>query len=481
MTDKTDGNDGFYKLSWNQRIGYGAGDMGQNFVYNAAGALIPYYYSNVYVIGGNPKESTGISGTLLLVVRLIDVLWDPFVGAFVDKHNPRWGKYRSYLVIAGLPLCILFFLCFWDICKGSIIYAAITYTLLQMCYTLTNVPYGALNASLTRDTQEITILTSTRMVMANVGGFFVWTLAPMVVGLFAGEGLPWKLIFYNFIGSIPGILLMPFVPAIKKAIGKKNIFYLFGVIAIVGFIMIYIFIYCKFNESGSQNIAMVLANLVKSTGVSITTGYMWAIVPEVISYAEYTSGRRIAGIVNALTGLFFKAGFALGGAIPNWVLYFTDYVQPEAKANDSMSTKSSAWTYTIMLYGIVGFLLLVYCFTQTKERVVMEDSETKNVKVTDLFTEFIRNGPLRVIALYFIVAFCAMNTGNTANNFIYTTKGQSWLACEGIRWAAAVIPAIFNIIMIIIIYFYSLTDEKIDEINKEIERRNKKTDDVELA
>ena len=47
---------------------------------------------------------------------------------------------------------------------------------------------------------------------------------------------------------------------------------------------------------------------------------MWALVPEVVSYGEYTSGRRIAGIVNALTGIFFKAGMALGGVVPGLVL-----------------------------------------------------------------------------------------------------------------------------------------------------------------
>jgi len=479
MTDKYDDEtQGFYKLNWIQRIGYGAGDMGQNFIYNAAGALIPFYYTDVYQIGGkdNAKE---YSGTLLLVVRLIDVIWDPIVGAFVDKHNPRWGKYRSYLILAGFPLCVLFFLCFWDIVKGSVIYAAITYTLLQMCYTLTNVPYGALNASLTRDTDEITTLTTTRMAMANIGGLCVWTGAPIVVGLFAGDPLPWKLIIFNFIGAIPGIFFMPFVPIIKKLIGKKNIFYVFGCIAIIGYAMLYMF--SRGDKAiDDHNWTMVLSNFVKSTGVGITTGYMWAIVPEVISYAEYTTGRRIAGIVNALTGLFFKAGFAIGGALPNWVLALTDY-EPGVGGGNTMSTKSSAWMKTVLCYGIIGFLLLVYCFTQTKERVVMDDKETSNVKVTDLFTEFFRNGPLRVIALYFITAFCAMNTGNSSVNWLYGMDKQSKGAQEGIRWAACVIPAIFNVIMMIIIFFYSLTDEKIDEINKEIERRNKKTDDAELA
>lgn len=55
-----------------------------------------------------------------------------------------------------------------------------------------------------------------------------------------------------------------------------------------------------------------VAQFIKSTGVIIATGYMWALVPEVISYGEYTHGKRISGIVNALTGIFYKAGMALG-------------------------------------------------------------------------------------------------------------------------------------------------------------------------
>ena len=41
---------------------------------------------------------------MFLIVRIVDVLWDPLVGAFVDKHNPKLGKYRSYLIWGGIPL-----------------------------------------------------------------------------------------------------------------------------------------------------------------------------------------------------------------------------------------------------------------------------------------------------------------------------------------------------------------------------------------
>ena len=65
-----------------------------------------------------------------------------------------------------------------------------------------------------------------------------------------------------------------------------------------------------FCGSGTQTQIWLVfvAQFIKSTGVIIATGYMWALVPEVISYGEYTHGKRISGIVNALTGIFYKAG-----------------------------------------------------------------------------------------------------------------------------------------------------------------------------
>jgi len=485
---------GFYKLNWVQRIGYGAGDMAQNFIYQNVSGFINYFYSDVYLIGGNPKSSSGITSALMLIVRLIDVLWDPIVGAFVDKNHPRFGKYRSYLVYAGLPLCALAILCYWDGPSHwapwlNFTYAILTYTLLQMCYTLTNVPYGALNASMTRDAHEIDVLTTTRMAMANIAGLFVWTGFPIVTSLFAGKSFPIGAIIFNFVGAIPGIFLMPLVPSIRKLIGKKNVFYVFGVIGVIGYLLLYVINFipaldkCTISipngrdENGNliketQNWVVFIATFIKSIGLSICTGYMWAIVPEVITYAEYTTGRRISGIVNALTGIFFKAGFAIGGALPNLINQICGY-NPE-QGSSSYTKEPKAWFYAMIIYGIVGLLLLLFCFSQSKENVVMDEKETKNVKVSDLWTEFIRNGPLRVIALYFITGFCCMNVHNASVGFYFNAREQEPLARQGILWCIAVIPAILFALMILIMYFYSLTDEKMDEINKEIELRAKK-------
>jgi len=458
---------GFYKLSLMQRIGFGSGDLAQNLIYQTVCMYLLIFYTNVF---GIPAASVGI---MFLIVRIIDVIWDPVVGAFVDKHNPKMGKYRSYLILGGIPLTGFAILCFWNGFSGSLLYAYITYVGLSICYTLINVPYGALNASLTRDTDEITKLTSARMFLANLGGFavafgipvivkllspngqinspesanawfitmtiyaiaglallifcytqtkervvmdekntenvkvsdlwkefvhnkplrilalfFITAFAMMAIGNSAGSfymiynvHAPDMMPYFMALGSIPAFIFMPMVPAIKRAIGKKQMFYFFLSVAIFGMVMLYAISVIPMLKT--QIWLVFVAQFVKSTGIIVATGYMWALVPEVISYGEYTTGKRISGIVNALTGIFFKAGMALGGVVPGLIL-----------------------------------------------------------------------------------AFVAFDEKNAVS--------QSAFAEQGILWLVAVIPALLLILAMFIISKYELTDERIDRINLEIEERSKK-------
>ena len=102
-TMKTNDAKGFYKLSWLQRIGFGSGDLAQNLIYQTVCMYLLIFYTNVY--GLKPE----VAAVMILIVRIVDVIWDPLVGAFVDKHNPKLGKYRSYLILGGIPLTGIFY------------------------------------------------------------------------------------------------------------------------------------------------------------------------------------------------------------------------------------------------------------------------------------------------------------------------------------------------------------------------------------
>ena len=87
---ETNEEKGFYKLSWLQRIGFGSGDMAQNLIYQTVSIWLLFFYTNVY--GLDP----GTAALMFLIVRLVDVLWAPLVGAFrlpklEDKRPPEIG------------------------------------------------------------------------------------------------------------------------------------------------------------------------------------------------------------------------------------------------------------------------------------------------------------------------------------------------------------------------------------------------------
>ena len=452
---------GFYKLSWLQRIGFGSGDLAQNLIYQTISMYLLMFYTNVY--GLDPSAAA----FMFLIVRVVDVIWDPVVGTYVDKHNPRFGKYRSYLLLAGVPLTGFAILCFWDGFSGSLLYAYITYVGMSMLYTLINVPYGALNASLTRDTEEITVLTSVRMFLANVGGlavaygipmivatlspdgkintvesanawfvtmaiyavaglvlllfcftqtkervvmdksetddvkvsdlwvefrrnrplrilafFFVTAFAMMAIGNSAGSyymiynihSSADQLAYFMALGSVPAFIFMPMVPAIKRKVGKRGMFNIFLSVAILGMILIYII--SMVPSLRSQIWLVYLAQFIKSTGVIVATGYMWALVPEVISYGEYTHGTRISGIVNALTGIFYKAGMALGGVVPGLILAFVGFDKNNAVSQTAFAEQGILWLVAVipaLLLGLSMFIISKYELTdEVIDKINME-------------------------------------------------------------------------------------------------------------
>lgn len=412
--------DEFAKLSWRERICYGAGDLAQNLIFGTIGSMLLFYLTTVFGI------SAAAGATIFLIVRWVNVFWDPWVGTVVDKsHFKHGGKYKPFLIYFGIPLTICCALVFLPIpaVRGNVVYAFVSYLATALIYSFVNIPYGSLNASLTRDNDEVSKLTSVRMTEANIGNLLVYTFLPLFVQLASPEKhlkniglfgiklnlgnyasphaagayfkvmivymiigfimllctyfgvqervLPteeetasvrfsdlWRQLidnkplqilglfflvgftfmffgntvwpFYvqynighsewmawiNLIGSIPGIFLVFLWPIVRKKIGKKGFFYLFLSLFIVGQLILWVWSFPAFKD----NIMLgYIGRFIMQWGITAATGYMWSLVPEVVSYGEWHSKKRVAGIINSIMGLFFKIGLALGGIIPGYI------------------------------------------------------------------------------------------------------------------------------------------------------------------
>lgn len=457
-------NNGFYKLSWFQRIAFGTGDLAQNLIFQTVACFLMLYLTTVL------KISPAFVSGLILAVRLLDCFWSPVVGKYIDNHNPKLGKYRTYLLYGGIPLtvaaCLLMLpaAATWSM-PMKLVYATVSYTLLSMIYSVVNIPYGSIMASMTRDNDEVLILTSTRMVCANIGQIIVQAGFPIGLALIVGVAVDWNQALFMAIGTLPAFIILPSLPALKKWFGKKGLYYLLLSIGFVGFAIL--FVVGKFFDVVKLNTLVQAAKVL--TGVGLLVGsLMWALIPEVITEAEYRTGNRPAATVNALAGVAFKAGFSIAGWITPLVMGWIGFNL--ASEQSALPTDPKAWFTVTAVFAIVGFALLAFCFWGSKENIAT--TPEKPVSFGQMWREFKANKCLQLVLGVFVVVFLASFISAPVNAYYPRLNEYSETAQNAILWFTTIIPAILLLVVGYLIHKYPLTDEKLDEINKAIEERN---------
>lgn len=172
------------RLSVGEKVGYGLGDTAANFIFQTMIMFQLAFYTDTFGI------TAAAAGTLFLVVRVWDAVFDPFMGVVADKTNTRWGKFRPWVLWTAVPFGVLGLLTFTtpDVSPAAkLVYAYVTYTLLMMVYSANNLPYSALSGVMTGDPAERTSLSQYRFVFAMLSQLVIQGLALPMVNYF-GQG-----------------------------------------------------------------------------------------------------------------------------------------------------------------------------------------------------------------------------------------------------------------------------------------------------
>lgn len=173
------------KLTVVEKVGYSFGDTAANFVFQALMIFQLSYYADTLGIGAQA------AGTMFLIVRICDAFFDPIVGVMADRTHSRWGKFRPWILWTAIPFGLIAFLSFASPgfgLTGKIIYAYVTYILLNLIYSMNNCPYSALSGVMTNDLDERTSLSSYRFVFAMIGAFAIQAIGPKLLVFFGDTG-----------------------------------------------------------------------------------------------------------------------------------------------------------------------------------------------------------------------------------------------------------------------------------------------------
>ncbi|MBQ6873970.1 MAG: MFS transporter [Clostridia bacterium] len=162
---------------------FAIGGMGQGMIYAMMSSYISDYYVNVLQL---PLAFVLI---LMLAARLWDAINDPLMGMIADKSKAtKLGKMKKYILYGIAPIAILTVLLYMspDLPKTELmIYAAVTYVLWGMTYTLADVPFWGLPNLMTPGAEERGYVISYTKNLNSIG-----SALPEVLFLVAGFTLP---------------------------------------------------------------------------------------------------------------------------------------------------------------------------------------------------------------------------------------------------------------------------------------------------
>lgn len=198
------------KLPLKEKIAYGFGDLGNGMMFDLGQIYLLKFYTDVLGI------SATYAGLVFLISKIFDAFVDTGVGSYVDSRKnigPR-GKFRPYILFGTVPLVIMTVMTFitpnLDY-TGKVIWAFATYMIFSMAYSIVNIPYGSLSASMTVNADDRTQLSVFRN-MGSQGALFITGIIvlpmvsqfpnqaigfPVVVGVLAAIGVIFHIICYK--------------------------------------------------------------------------------------------------------------------------------------------------------------------------------------------------------------------------------------------------------------------------------------------
>jgi glycoside/pentoside/hexuronide:cation symporter, GPH family len=436
------------RVPFKMKLGYGVGDFGANMVYQSIMLYLMYYFTDVFLI------SASAAGTIFLIAKLWDAITDPLVGYSSDRIKTRWGQKRPFLLFGAIPLGLSLYLLFASPPineEWKFIFALFAFLFVCTTYTIVNIPYGALTASLTSDSHERSKLTGSRVVSALIGTLLVAGATKPLVGMFSDQstGFRYTGLLYAILATV--FTLITFFSVKERVTNTKDV---------------------------KHNIADIKKVL------SVNKPFMFLTFGMVVHFAAI-------GILAAMVNYFFKYNFQKESfitivflclfataalAVPIWVKASKKF----GKKNAFNIGMSMLVVVLIVLYFIKEFNIYIFIplFVFAGIGVsTMFFSPWAMIPDTVEYSEW-RTGLRREGILYGFFYFGHKMAAAIAGFFIgqglnlveyvqpkmidsvLTVQVQSEATLHGIRILMTIVPMVLIIIGIILISFYSI-DEKL--------------------
>ncbi len=165
-----------------EKIAFGSGHLVNNLL---PGALGVFSFFLITAFGIDPA----LAGLLAAVPRLFDAISDPIMGFITDNTNTRWGRRRPFIFV-GAIICSILFVIQWQMFEENgkdynFWYFMFFSVLFILANTVFSTPLMGLGYEMSSDTKERNNL----MAIGNTIGQVSWMIVPLFWSLIANKDL----------------------------------------------------------------------------------------------------------------------------------------------------------------------------------------------------------------------------------------------------------------------------------------------------
>ena len=205
------------RLTTKEKVAYGLGAVGKDMVYMLSASYILYYYQDILSV------SAIAMGIILMAARVFDAFNDPVMGIIVAKTRTRWGKFRPWLLIGTITNAVILYLMFAAPPaldgSGLVAYAAVTYVLWGVTYTMMDIPFWSMIPAFTEGGKEREGLSTLARSCAGVGSALITIITVKCVVLL-GQGN--ERAGFKWFALIIAVLFVIFITITCMSIKEKS-------------------------------------------------------------------------------------------------------------------------------------------------------------------------------------------------------------------------------------------------------------------
>ena len=177
-------------VSYSEVSAFSIGAMGVKSVSSMLGylQLAPTCLLIASVYGLSPRDIM----ILFIITNIIGIIKTPFVSMLVDNTHTKMGKFRPYLLWAGIPTVIAVIVLCWGIPLDAspmtkIVLIGIFINLLSIAQPIYNNAYIGISQVITPNSEERTNILGFSEFLGNLGPSIVQFLLPTLAGVFFGK------------------------------------------------------------------------------------------------------------------------------------------------------------------------------------------------------------------------------------------------------------------------------------------------------